>query len=499
MSTELKVIIKHGDDARRSLLRGIDAVADVVESTLGPGGMNVVAEQTFYKTMVTNDGIRVAKLVINDESLSEVERLGAQMVVDTVGEEDEEAGDGTTTTTCLTRELAHKVLSLERGGKTPMEIRKQIEKEREHVVNLIKEISTMDFSIIDVANVSMEDREHAKTVAYIFEKYGKDVEVDLRFNKKGDDVVIDEETGYSFVGGYASQYFATDKSKMESILHNARVFKFDTIIDHEDKEQDFFHVLKTIADSYVETPVIIIANDFSEPIVNGVLALRDKLNVNITLVKRIMYKSAEISQEIDVVTGTKTAYPTIDFDITSGSEIVDKVIIKKDKVVVINDKAKERIDKFVDNVEDNQEQINRLTQSIVTLRVGGKTYSEMNYLRHKYEDAINSVLGAMEEGVVIGGGKCLHEIDMALADDFILKGVLSQPFNVIKKNLGLGIDEDLDTTGIIDPAKTIRSAVEHACATAGLLVTTNTVIATKAGQNESLDPSAMDISELPVG
>ncbi|MCA9313418.1 hypothetical protein KDA08_03835 [Candidatus Saccharibacteria bacterium] len=345
----------------------------------------------------------------------------------------------------------------------------------------------------------MENKEHAKTVAYIFDKYGKDVEIDLRFNKEGDDVVLEEETGYSFVGGYASPYFATNKSKMESILTNARIFKFDTIIDHEDEEQDFFNVLKKIADTYIDTPVVIIANEFSEQTVNGVLALRAKLNIDITLVKRVQYKSAEISEEIDVVTGTKPSYANADFDITTGSEIVDKIIIKKDKVVIINEKAQDRINDFVAGVEDNQDRINRLTQSIVTLRVGGKTYSEMNYLRHKYEDALNAVPGAMEEGVVEGGGKCLMDIDLGLPDDFILKGVIARPFQVIKSNLGLGDMEALDTTGIIDSAKTIRSAVEHACATAGLLVTTNTVIATKAGQHEQLDPSALDTSELPIG
>lgn len=498
MSTELKKVIKKGSEARESLLKGIDAVADIVESTLGPGGMNVMAEQTFYKTMVTNDGIRVAKQAINDESLDEVERLGAQMIVDTVSEEDKEAGDGTTTTTCLTRALAHKVLKMEREGQTSISIKKKIDKEKEHVVDMIKEESTELFSLQDVANVSMEDKDHAKNVAEIFEKYGKDVDINLRFNKEGSDVVIDENNGYKFVAGFASPYFASDKNRMESIITGARVFKFDTVIDNEDEKGTPYDVISKILATYPTDPIVVIANDFSDEVVQKILFVKNKTNVDLTLVKRIQFKSAEISEEISLLTGCGDSFMDEEFDVQSGSKPVDSITITKESVTIVNEPTQEAVDEFVANVTDNQDRVNRLTKSIVTLRVGGKTYSEMNYLRHKYEDAINAVSGAMDEGVVRGGGKCLFDINDKLPEDFILKGILDKPARVIAENLGLDIKEMTIEDTIIDSAKTVRSAVEHACATAGLLVTTSTVIATKKNQNEAGDSSAFDTSELPM-
>jgi chaperonin GroEL len=503
MDTKLKKIIKKGDEAKESLLRGIDAVADVVEPTLGPGGQNVVVEQTFYKAIITNDGIRVAKQALNDESLSETDRIGAQLMVDTVSEEDRDAGDGTTTTTCLTRHLAHKVLALNKQGELPMKLKRKIEEEKEFIVAKIKERATMDFSLLDVASVSMENEEHAKIVADIFEKHGKDVDVKITFNKKADKVETEETEGYTTLGGYASSYLAKDKSKMESVSKEAIVYIFQETIDDVDM---FIEVLSTIDKKWEDQPIVIFADGFSDEIMKGALALIQKFGKDIQLAKRSQYKRVETGEEIAVVTGARPTYLE-NFKIEDGSSPVDTITLRATDIVIENPRRQQYIDDFVDEVKDNQERINRLKQSIVTIKVGSKTYSDTNYLRHKYEDAVNAVKGALEEGVVLGGGLTLASIDTYdLEEDFILKGILSKPFDIIVSNMGLSskeeiedFEESVNVNRVIDSAKTVRSAVEHACTLAGLLVTTSTVIATKRNQNEGDDESALDTSELPIG
>ena len=494
MDTKLKKIILKGDEARKSLLRGIDAVADVVEPTLGPGGMNVVIEQTFYKAIITNDGIRVAKQALNDASLSETDRLGAQLMVDAVSEEDKDAGDGTSTTTCLTRHLSHKVLALNKEGELPMNIKRRIEQEKEEVVARIKEMSTTDFSLLDVATVSMEDVENAKIVADIFEKHGKDVDVKITFNKDEHKVEVEETEGYSTLGGYASPYLVKNKSKMESVSEEAIVYVFQEVIEDIDK---FIDVLKTIDTQWADQPVVIFADGFSEEIMKGSLSLIQKFGKDIQLAKRSQYKRVETGEEISIVTGANPTYLE-NFNIKDGSSPVERITLRDVNIIIENKRRSSEINDFVKSVEDNQDRINRLQQALVTIKVGSRTYSDTNYLRHKYEDGVNAVGGAMKEGVVIGGGICLLDIENNLPEDYILKGILSIPHYIIKSNMGLDKYDVFDTDNIIDSAKTVRSAVEHACTLAGLLVTTSTVIATKGKQDEEKDESAMDTSELPI-
>jgi len=494
MDTKLKKIIKKGDEARASLIRGIDAVADVVEPTLGPGGQNVVVEQTFYKAIVTNDGIRVAKQALNDESLNEVERIGAQLMVDTVSEEDKDAGDGTTTTTCLTRHLAHKALKIQNDGELPMKLKRRIEQEKEEVVALIKEKASMDFSLVDVANVSMENEQHAKIIADIYTKYGSDVDIKIAFNKESNTVEVEETEGYTTLGGYASQYLARDKSKMESVIKEPIVYVFQEVIDDVDK---FIEILKVIDAEYQDQPIVMFADGFSEEIMKASLALLNKFSKDIHLAKRSQYKRVETGEEICVYTGATPTY--IDnFDVSLGSKPVEQITLRATKIIIENKRREKEIEAFINEIEDNQSRVNRLRQALVTIKVGSQTYSDTNYLRHKYEDAVNAVAGALEEGVVEGGGKCLAKIEAQLGPNYILWGILSKPYKIIKANMGLTDEDELDTTGVIDSAKTVRSAIEHACTLAGLLVTTSTVIATKTGQPEYNDESAMDTSELPI-
>lgn len=499
--SKLKKVIKTGKQAQKDILNGIDSVADIVTKTLGPSGRNVLIEQTFYNAMITNDGIRVARNARNNAELNETESLGAQLLVDIADAADKEGGDGTTTTIALSQALAHKGFKLI-GGDTdefvigkdsynPMQLKRKIDEELEYIVEKIKDSAVMPKTVeelIDVASVSMESKKDGEIIGKLLHEIGTSSEIKIKFNTESDKTEVERHKGFAFIAGYASPYFAKNTTRLESVVKNGKILLVNGELNDPVK---LFEVIKETASQ--DVPLVVIADEFSQQVVQVGLKNFLEGGVDVQLVKRAAFKAAEIMEDIAVFTGSKPCYES-EVSMDKLGRTIPEINIIRNKVTLVDDDVdlSEHIEK-ISKEKDSKDRVNRLTGGVAIIKIGGKSYSDRNYIRHKYEDSVNATRGAIDEGYVKGRGYFLKELDDSLPEDFILKGILSVPHNIIMDNAGENLPED---DKIIDSARVIRSCVENACSVVSILITTAGAISTQKGQEESLDSSAKDDTEL---
>ncbi|HKI57959.1 MAG TPA: chaperonin GroEL [Trueperaceae bacterium] len=517
------------EEARRSLERGVNAVANAVKVTLGPKGRNVVLEKKFGSPTITKDGVTVAK----DIELSDhLENVGAKLLIEIASKTNDITGDGTTTATVLGQAIVKEGLRNVAAGASPLALKRGIDKAVEAAVASIREMSKPiedSKSVAEVASISANDPEVGRLIADAMDKVGRDGVITVEESKTLD-TELDVVEGMQFDKGYLSAYFVTDSDAMEAVLEDAY------ILIHEKKIsalKDLLPVLEQVAQT--GKPLLIIAEDLEGEALATLVVNKLRGTLNVAAVKAPGFgdRRKEMLKDIAAVTGGEMISEELGHKLENvklsqlGS--AKRVRISKDETTVIEGQgSKEQIDSRVkgiktelDNTDSDyareklQERLAKLAGGVAVIRVGAATETEMKEKKHRFEDALSTARSAVEEGIVAGGGVTLiHAIDAVrkvaegLSHDektgaAILMRALEEPARQIAANAGAegsvvvntiktrndgkyGYDaandeyvDDMFAAGIVDPAKVTRSALQNAASIGALLLTTEAVITDK--------------------
>jgi chaperonin GroEL len=519
--------LQFNEDARKSLLSGIEKLSDAVKVTLGPKGRNVLLDKKFGAPTVTKDGVSVAREIELDDPF---ENMGAQLLKEVATKTNDVAGDGTTTATVLAFSIVKEGLKSVAAGINPMGIKRGIDKAVEFAVEEIKkyaqEINDKS-EIAQVASISANnDMEIGEEIAHAMEKVGKDGVITVE-ESKTIDTTTDFVEGMQFDRGYLSPYFATNRDSMISVMDNPYILIFDKKISNM---KDLLPILEKIAQS--GKALLIIAEDVDgEALATLVVnTIRGALNVCAVKAPGFGDRRKAMLEDIAILTGGKVISEEIGLKLES-TEIEDlgvaKMIkVEKENTTVINgggseQDIKERIaqikTQIVDTTSDYdreklQERLAKLAGGVAVINVGAATEVELKEKKHRVEDALSATRAAIDEGIVPGGGLTMIQAATAvdkydeselMADEKvgfkIVKRALEEPIRQIAENAGvdgaiiadkaksekkgIGFDAnkmewtDMIKAGIIDPAKVTRSALQNAASIAGLLLTTECSVA----------------------
>ncbi len=518
--------VVHGEDSRSAILRGVNQLADAVKVTLGPKGRNVVIDKKFGSPTITKDGVTVAKEIELKDTL---ENMGAQMVREVASKTSDVAGDGTTTATVLAQAIFKEGVRTVAAGANPMALKRGIEKAVAEVVaeiaNLSKPVS--GDMIAQVGTVSANgDATIGKIIAEAMDKVGKDGVITVE-EAKTMDTSLEVVEGMQFDRGYLSPYFVTDPDRMEAVLDEP------FILIHEKKisnMRDLLPILEQVAK--MGRPLLIIAEDVEGEALATLVVNKLRGTLNVAAVKAPGFgdRRKAMLEDIAVLTGGKV----ISEDLGIKLETITledlgkakKVTIDKDNTTVVEgagsgDAIDGRIKTIRNQIEDTtsdydreklQERLAKLVGGVAVIKVGAATETEMKEKKARVEDAMHATRAAVEEGIVAGGGVALVRAGKVL-ENFktdendtdeqigvnIVRRALEEPLRQIAQNAGMegavvvgkvieGDDsfgfnaatekyEDLVAAGVIDPAKVTRYALQNAASIAGLMLTTEAMIA----------------------
>ncbi|MDR2534949.1 MAG: chaperonin GroEL [Treponema sp.] len=514
------------EDARRRLLAGVEQISKAVKVTLGPKGRNVLLDKKFGAPTVTKDGVSVAKEV---ELEDPYENMGAQLLKEVATKTNDVAGDGTTTATVLAYSLVKEGLKSVAAGMTPIELKRGIDKAVEIAVAEIKknskEIKDKE-EISHVASVSANnDSEIGKTIADAMEKVGKDGVITVEESKTME-TTIEFVEGMQFDRGYISAYFVTDRDTMTSVYEDVYILIHDKKIS---SMKDMLPLLEKIAQS--GKPLLIIAEDVDGEALSTLVvnSLRGTLRTCAVKAPGFGDRRKAMLEDIAILTGGEVISEELGLKLEN-TEITQlgkskTVKIDKDNTTIINGAGKEkeikdRIAQIKAQIEETtsdydreklQERLAKLAGGVAVINVGAATEVELKEKKHRVEDALSATRAAIEEGIVPGGEIALIQAAIALdkadmkglTDDEkvgfkIVKRALEEPIRQIAENAGLdgaviadkakseksgiGFDAaklewvDMVKSGIIDPAKVTRSALQNAASIASLLLTTECAI-----------------------
>ncbi|MBP5364535.1 MAG: chaperonin GroEL [Bacteroidales bacterium] len=518
--------IKFNTEARELLKQGVDQLADAVKVTLGPKGRNVVIEKKFGAPHITKDGVTVAKEV----ELSDAQaNLGAQMVKEVASKTGDDAGDGTTTATVLAQSIINVGIKNVTAGANPMDLKRGIDKAVAKVVESLKqqaqEIDNDNKKIEQVATISANnDGEIGKLIAAAMEKVGKEGVITVE-EAKGTDTTVEVVEGMQFDRGYLSPYFVTDTEKMEANLESPYILIFDKKIS---TLKDMLPILEATAQT--GRPLLIIAEDVDSEALATLVVNRLRGSLKVAAVKAPGFgdRRKEMLQDIAILTGgvviseevgLKLEQATIDMLGTA-----EKVQITKENTTIVNGKGDKaliaeraaQIKAQIANTKSDydreklQERLAKLSGGVAVLYVGAATEVEMKEKKDRVDDALCATRAAVEEGIVPGGGVAYIRATEALEgfkgdneDETtgieIVRRAIEEPMRQICFNAGLegavivnkvkegkgdfGYNartdkfENLFTSGVIDPTKVARVALENAASIAGMLLTTECIIA----------------------
>ncbi|MBQ9237533.1 MAG: chaperonin GroEL [Prevotella sp.] len=520
--------IKFNTDARESLKKGVDQLADAVKVTLGPKGRNVVIEKKFGAPQITKDGVTVAKEI---ELEDKFENTGAQLVKSVASKTGDDAGDGTTTATILTQAIVNEGLKNVTAGANPMDLKRGIDKAVTAVVDYIKanaELVGDNYDKIEqVATVSANnDPEIGKLLADAMRKVSKDGVITIE-ESKSRDTSIGIVEGMQFDRGYLSGYFVTDAEKLECVMENPYILIYDKKISNL---KELLPVLQPAAES--GRGLLIIAEDVDSEALTTLVVNRLRGGLKICAVKAPGFgdRRKAMLEDIAILTGgtviseekgLKLEQATLDL---CGS--ADKVTISKDNTIIAGgagskDAIADRviaIKKEIENTTSNydkeklQERLAKLAGGVAVLYIGANSEVEMKEKKDRVDDALCATRAAIEEGVVAGGGttyiRALSALEGLKGDNAdeqtginIIKSAIEAPLRQICYNAGIegavvvnkvsegtgdfGYNartetyEDMKKAGIIDPAKVARVALENAASVAGLFLTTESVVCDK--------------------
>lgn len=520
-------------EARNRMKKGVDALANAVKVTLGPKGRNVVIEKKFGAPGVTKDGVTVAKEI---ELEDPIENMGAQMVKEVASKTADVAGDGTTTATVLAQSIITEGLKNVAAGANPMDLKRGIDKAVSKVVeNLQSQSQTVgsdNSKIQQVASISANnDNEIGKLIAEAMKKVGKEGVITVE-EARGTETTVEVVEGMQFDRGYVSPYFVTNSEKMNAELDNPFILIYDKKISNM---KDILHILEKVAQG--GRPLLIISEDLEGDALATLVVNKLRGTLKVAAVKAPGFgdRRKEMLQDIAVLTkGTviseEQGYKLENADLTYLGQ-ASSVTIDKDNTTIVGGKGKKddiaaRVNQIKAQIEVTtsdydkeklQERLAKLSGGVAVLNVGAATEVEMKEKKDRVDDALHATRAAVEEGIVPGGGiafiraiESLEKLKGANEDETtgiaIVKRSLEEPLRQIVANAGIegsiivqkvkegkadfGFNarteqyENLYKAGVIDPTKVTRIALENAASIAGMLLTTECVIADKPKKEE---------------
>ncbi|TMQ53924.1 MAG: chaperonin GroEL [Candidatus Eisenbacteria bacterium] len=509
--------------ARDALQRGVDKLANTVRVTLGPRGRNVVLDKKFGAPTITNDGVTIAKEI---ELEDPYENMGAQLLKEVATKTQDVAGDGTTTATVLAQSMVHSGLRLVTAGANPMFLKRGMDRAVQAVVAELKKQSKPIKTPEEIANVATisanNDPEIGKLISEAMDKVGKDGVITVE-EAKSLDTSLEVVEGLQFDRGYLSPYFVTDPERMEAILEDAY------ILIHDKKIASIKEVLPILEKvSQVGKPLLVISEDIEGEALATLVVnkLRGVLNVAAAKAPGFGDRRRAMLEDIAILTGgrliTEEAGLKLENAILSDLGRAKRIVVDKDNTTVIEGAGKKadikaRVDQIRKEIEDStsdydkeklQERLAKLAGGVAVVNVGAATEVELKEKKARVEDALAATKSAVEEGIVPGGGVALLRAQPALAaleakgDEKsgidIVSHSLEAPVKMIASNAGAegsivverlrtqkgamgynaatGQYEDLFQSGIVDPTKVTRSALQNAVSIASLVLTTEAVI-----------------------
>jgi len=526
--------IKFSSDARARMLRGVDTLANAVKVTLGPKGRNVVLEKSFGAPRVTKDGVTVAKEI---ELTDKFENMGAQMVKEVASKTNDEAGDGTTTATVLAQSILHEGEKAVAAGMNPMDLRRGIDLAVKKVVEDLKKRSkdiSSSGEIAQVGTISANgDTEVGRMIAEAMDKVGKEGVITVE-EAKGLESELDVVEGMQFDRGYLSPYFITNSEKMVTELENPYILLIEKKLSNL---QSVLPVLESVVQA--NRPLLIVAEDVEGEALATLVVNKLRGGLKVAAVKAPGFgdRRKAMLEDIAILTGGQLI--SEDLGIKLENVTIDmlgtakRVTITKDDTTIVGgagkgEDIKSRCDQIRQQVEDTssdydreklQERLAKLSGGVAVIRVGGASEVEVKEKKDRVDDALHATRAAVEEGIVPGGGvallyatrileKLTGENDDQTKGISIVRRALQTPVRLIAQNAGFdgavvagklldqkntdfGFDAqkeeyaNLVERGIIDPTKVVRAALQDAASVAGLMVTTEALVADVPEDKES--------------
>jgi chaperonin GroEL len=515
-------------EGRNRMKKGVDTLANAVKVTLGPKGRNVVIEKKFGAPAVTKDGVTVAKEIELEDA---IENMGAQMVKEVASKTADQAGDGTTTATVLAQAIITEGLKNVAAGANPMDLKRGIDKAVARVVENLKSqsqtVGSDSNKIQQVAAISANNDETiGKLIAEAFGKVGKEGVITVE-EAKGTDTTVDVVEGMQFDRGYISPYFVTNSEKMEAELQNPYILIYDKKIS---AMKDILHILEKVAQS--GRPLLIIAEDLEGEALATLVVNKLRGTLKVAAVKAPGFgdRRKEMLTDIAILTNGTVVSEEQGFKLENADLSylgqAASVTINKDNTTIVGGKGdKENITARVNQIkaqiesttsdydrEKLQERLAKLAGGVAVLYVGAATEVEMKEKKDRVDDALHATRAAVEEGIVPGGGVAYIRAVESLIDFkgdnddentgiAIVRRALEEPVRILTANAGIdgsivvqkikegtgdfGFNartekyENLFAAGVIDPTKVSRVALENASSIAGMLLTTEAVVADK--------------------
>ncbi|MEG3311740.1 chaperonin GroEL [Streptococcus sp. SS-4456] len=530
--------IKFAADARESMVRGVDILADTVKVTLGPKGRNVVLEKAYGSPLITNDGVTIAKEI---ELEDHFENMGAKLVSEVASKTNDIAGDGTTTATVLTQAIVREGLKNVTAGANPIGIRRGIEAAVATAVEALKAQASPVSNKAEIAQVAAVSSRSEKVGEYIseaMERVGTDGVITIE-ESRGMETELDVVEGMQFDRGYLSQYMVTDNEKMVAELENPFILITDKKISHI---QDILPLLESILQT--SRPLLIIADDVDGEALPTLVLNKIRGTFNVVAVKAPGFgdRRKAMLEDIAILTGGTVITEDLGLELKDATiEALGqaaKVVVDKDgttivegagnpeaianRVAVIKSQIEVTTSEF--DREKLQERLAKLSGGVAVIKVGAATETELKEMKLRIEDALNATRAAVEEGIVAGGGTALVNVIDSVAkleltgDDEtgrnIVLRALEEPVRQIAYNagyegsviidklknseLGTGFNAatgewvNMMDAGIIDPVKVTRSALQNAASVASLILTTEAVVANKPEPAAPAMPQGMD-------
>ena len=533
-------ILKFDEEARRSLERGVDKVANAVRITLGPKGRNVVLEKSWGSPTITNDGVSIAKEI---ELEDKFENLGAQLLKEVASKTNDIAGDGTTTATVLAQTMIKEGLKNIAAGANPVLIKRGIDKAVEVAVEEIKKLSkkleTRD-DISHVAAISANDDSIGELIAEAMDKVGEDGVITVE-DSKTLETYVEFSEGMKFDRGYISPYFVTDAERMEVVLKEPYILITDRKLSNV---KPLVPILEKVAQT--GKPLLVIAEDVEGEALTTLVLNKLKGTLESCAVKAPGFgeRRKAMLQDIAILTGGTVISEEVGLNLEDTTlDMLGRagmVKVKKDDTIIVDGKGdpkkiKERIAQIKNQIENTtseyeketlQERMAKLAGGVAVIKVGAATETELKEKKHRIEDALSATRAAVEEGIVPGGGVALlramnavEELEKKLEDEerigaSIVRKSLEAPLRQIAENAGFdgaiivqeimkskdtsyGFDAlrgeytDMFKAGIIDPTKVTRSALQNAASIAGMLLTTEVLVAEKPEEKKESTPPSM--------
>ena len=519
-------ILEFDENARRSLERGVDALADAVRVTLGPKGRNVVIDKKWGAPTITNDGVTIAREI---EMEDPYENLGAQLAKEVATKTNDIAGDGTTTATVLAQAMVHDGLKQVTAGANPMSLKRGIDQAvaavTEKLVEMSREVNGKD-EIAHVATISSQDSEIGSMIADAFDKVGKDGVISVE-ESSTTAMEMDFTEGMQFDKGYISPYFVTDADRMEAVLEDARILLVQGKIA---AVNEILPLLEKVVEA--GKPLLIIAEDVEGEALSTLVVNRIRGTFTSCAVKAPAFgdRRKAILQDIAILTGAQVVSPEVGLKLDQvGLDVLGsarRIVVTKDNTTIVDGggdsgAVEDRVSQIKREIDASdsdwdreklQERLAKLAGGVVVIRVGGHTEVELKEKKHRIEDAVSATRAAIEEGIVSGGGTALVQAasalegDLGLTDDEatgvgVVRRAAAEPLRWIAENAGergyvvvskvaemapghglnasSGEYGDLIAAGVIDPVKVTRSALENAASIAAMLLTTEALVVEK--------------------